>query len=230
MKAFRYTVLQSRSWHKQQRLVEETYEISTYGMMRKSHQYSLGFSHIQIPLITRKWISDTEWFWLRGSDEVNSPSAVAKDKFWFCNTANCNTPQHKELQSQCSSHNRDRWRTLVSAVMNLRVPWNAGNSLTSCKPVSSSRRTLHHAVSKSVPFLLYFTHQFSFVTHTIVPADFVHLSPALHVKTLHFLYISFYCTFKTMNANFVHSEYMTWTYFLHVFVKDYYRYYKAICL
>jgi len=39
-------------------------------------------------------------------------------------------------------------RTLVSAVMNLRVPWNAGNSLTSCKPVSCSRRALHHGVSK----------------------------------------------------------------------------------
>ena len=43
---------------------------------------------------------------------------------------------------------RERWRTLVSAVMNLRAPWNAGNFLTSCKPVSFSRRTLHHGVSK----------------------------------------------------------------------------------
>jgi len=40
------------------------------------------------------------------------------------------------------------WRTIVSAVMNLRVPWNAGNFLTSSKPVSFSRRTLHHGVSK----------------------------------------------------------------------------------
>jgi len=38
---------------------------------------------------------------------------------------------------------RERWRTFVSAVMNLRVPCNAGNFLTSCKPVSFSRRTLH---------------------------------------------------------------------------------------
>ena len=44
------------------------------------------------------------------------------------------------------AQDRDRWRTLVSTVMNLRVPWNAGNFLTSCKPVSFSR-TLHHGVS-----------------------------------------------------------------------------------
>ena len=43
---------------------------------------------------------------------------------------------------------RDRWGTFVSAVMNLGVPRNAENFLTSCKPVSFSRRTLHHGVSK----------------------------------------------------------------------------------
>ena len=45
------------------------------------------------------------------------------------------------------AQDRDRWWTLVIAVMKLRVPWNAGNFLTSCKPVSFSRRTLHHGVS-----------------------------------------------------------------------------------
>jgi len=43
----------------------------------------------------------------------------------------------------------DKWRTLVSAVMNFRVPCNAGNFLTICKPVSCSRRTLHRGVSIS---------------------------------------------------------------------------------
>ena len=46
------------------------------------------------------------------------------------------------------AQDRYKWRTLVSAAMNLRVQWNAGNFLTSCKPVSFSRRILHHRVSK----------------------------------------------------------------------------------
>ena len=55
------------------------------------------------------------------------------------------------------AQDRDRWRTLVSAVMNLRVQWNAGNFLTGCKPVSFPRRTLHLGVSKCLttyPFQL----------------------------------------------------------------------------
>ena len=35
------------------------------------------------------------------------------------------------------AQDRDRWRTLVSAVMNLRVAWNAGNFLTSANQLAA---------------------------------------------------------------------------------------------
>jgi len=42
----------------------------------------------------------------------------------------------------------DCWRTLVNAVMNLRVSQKAGNTCTSCEPFSFSRRSVHHGVNK----------------------------------------------------------------------------------
>jgi len=46
------------------------------------------------------------------------------------------------------AQDRDRWRSLVSTVMNLRVPKMRGISRLAAEPVSFSRRTLLHGVSK----------------------------------------------------------------------------------
>jgi len=46
------------------------------------------------------------------------------------------------------AQDRDRWWALMSTVMNLRVPKMRGISRLAAEPVSFSRRTLFHGVSK----------------------------------------------------------------------------------
>ena len=49
----------------------------------------------------------------------------------------------------CSlAQDKDRWWALVNSVMNLQVPLNARNFLSSCEPVHFPRRTLLHRVSE----------------------------------------------------------------------------------
>jgi len=77
------------------------------------------------------------------------------------------------------AQDRDRWWALVSTVMNLRVPKMRGISWIHAEPVSLSRRTLPHGVSKKVSIYIYIhTH-----THTNKqthaqnhPANFQHQS------------------------------------------------------
>jgi hypothetical protein len=46
------------------------------------------------------------------------------------------------------AQDRDRWWALLNAAMNLRIPYNVENFLTSCKLVRFSGKTVLHGVSK----------------------------------------------------------------------------------
>jgi hypothetical protein len=48
----------------------------------------------------------------------------------------------------------DRWRAVVTTIMNIRVPQNVGNFLTGLVTVSFSGRTVLHGVRKLVSWLV----------------------------------------------------------------------------
>jgi hypothetical protein len=78
-----------------------------------------------------------------GKAEGRRPMRIWEDNIKMDQEGGCGGMEWDEL-----AQDRDRWRTLVNAVMILRVPYSAGNFLTSCKLVSFSRRTVLYAVNK----------------------------------------------------------------------------------
>ena len=97
----------------------------------------------------------------------------------FCARSNNNNNNNNKLQVQ--NRDRDRWRAVMNAVINFRVPYNVGNFLTSCKIVSFSR-TLLNAISKQVNAALQATTSF---TVLVKNSDFLKNSEICVWRVLH---------------------------------------------
>jgi hypothetical protein len=91
------------------------------------------------------------------------------------------------------THDREKWRAVVNAVMKLHVPYNAGNFLTNWRPRSFSGRTVLHVVS-------------DFIEWVVTDRENSALLSAIHqaAQTLKFLQMSE--TLTTHYKNFIHRN------------------------
>jgi hypothetical protein len=80
-----------------------------------------------------------------GKRPLGRPRSRWKDIKMYLQEVGCGGMDWIEL-----AQDRDRSRALVNAVMNFWVPQNAGNFLTSCKPVNLSKRTLLHDLQSDI--------------------------------------------------------------------------------
>jgi hypothetical protein len=86
------------------------------------------------------------WGNLRETDHLRDPGVDGRIILrWFFRKWDVVVVDSTELVQD-----RDRWHALVNAVINLRVPQNAGNFLTSSNSFS---RTLLHGVCMNPPLL-----------------------------------------------------------------------------
>ena len=82
---------------------------------------------------------------------------------------------------------QDRWQALANAVMNFRIPYNAGNFLTNRGPVSFSGRILLHGVSIA---LCSFARLKAVVTVSITASLFSHVTPCTLISIYQRLQLS----------------------------------------
>jgi hypothetical protein len=139
----------------------------------RTHKESLsGFSHKTLK--TNHWSVIQEHKTWCGLNIVFELSDDYSSRFETCSNAWCQFLKWVRMDLREvgerrgdwmeSAQGRDSWRALVNAVKNFRVPKRRGISWLAAKPVSFSRGTLLHGVSKYVSKLC-LTVLYSFLFH-----------------------------------------------------------------